>query len=167
MLYIIGRPLVPGYVNKRTNYKWWFVVVVVAQLVEWSLAKPKVRSSNSVIGKLLCRTFVYCQLYWKDKHKEKEARKGPLFKKWFSTPGWSRRRSVRSRSVWASSGLHILVRINRSVFSLRLRVSTLVLQRLADDVTVVRDADGTVTVGVAAVVHQEPIPDPVRQGSIL
>ena len=37
--------------------------VVVAQLVEWSLPTPEVRCSKPVIGKLLSRTFVYCQLY--------------------------------------------------------------------------------------------------------
>ena len=37
---------------------------------------PEVRSSNPVFGKNF--TF-YCQLYWKDENKEKEAGKGPFF----------------------------------------------------------------------------------------
>ena len=53
--------------------------MVVAQLVEWSLPIPEVRGSNPVIGKNLYWTF-YCQLYWKDENKEKEAGKGPFFK---------------------------------------------------------------------------------------
>ena len=36
--------------------------VVVAQLVEWLLPIPEVCSSNPVIGKLLYKTFVNCQL---------------------------------------------------------------------------------------------------------
>ena len=52
----------------------------MAQLVERSLPTPEVRGSNPVIDKLLYTTFVYCQLYWKDGNKEKEAGKGP-FKK--------------------------------------------------------------------------------------
>ena len=43
----------------------------VAQLVEWSIPAPEVHSSNPVIGKLLYRTFVYGQLFWKDENKEK------------------------------------------------------------------------------------------------
>ena len=56
-----------------------FWEVVVAQLVERSLSIPEVRGSNPVIGKIYW-TFVYCQLYWKDENKEKEAGNGP-FKK--------------------------------------------------------------------------------------
>ena len=51
--------------------------VVVAQLVEQSLSTSKVHGSNPVIGKLLYRTFVYCQLCWKD---EKEAENGTFTK---------------------------------------------------------------------------------------
>ena len=54
--------------------------VVVAQLVERSLSIPEVRGSTPVIGKIYW-TFVYCQLYWKDENKEKEAGNGPLLKK--------------------------------------------------------------------------------------
>ena len=39
--------------------------------------------SNPVIGKLSYRTFVKCQLYWKDENKEKEAGNG-AFKKPFN-----------------------------------------------------------------------------------
>ena len=59
------------------NYLW---AVVVGQLVEWSLPTNEVSSSPPVIGKLFCRTFVYCQLYWKDENKEKEAGNSPFFK---------------------------------------------------------------------------------------
>ena len=52
----------------------------MAQLVERSLPIPEVRGSNPVIGKSLNWTF-YCQLYWKDENKEKEAGKGLFFKK--------------------------------------------------------------------------------------
>ena len=38
------------------------LAVVVAQLVEWSLPTPEVRGLNPVIGNLLYRTFVFCQL---------------------------------------------------------------------------------------------------------
>ena len=49
---------------------------VVAKLVERSLPTPEVRSLNPVIGKLLYRAFVYCQLYIKD---EKRGREWPIF----------------------------------------------------------------------------------------
>ena len=51
--------------------------VVVAQLVEWPLPIPEVYGSNPVIGKIYW-TFVFCQLYWKDENKEKEAGNGPF-----------------------------------------------------------------------------------------
>ena len=51
-------------------------VVVVAQLVEWSLPIPKVRGSNAVIRKFLCGTFVYCQMYNIEKTKIKKKRPG-------------------------------------------------------------------------------------------
>ena len=57
------------------------MAVVVVQLVERSLPTAEVRGSNPVIGKLLYRTFIYCQLYWKDENKEKEAENGPFLKK--------------------------------------------------------------------------------------
>ena len=38
----------------------------MAQLAEWSLAKPEVRGSNPDSGQHLYSTFVYCQLYWKN-----------------------------------------------------------------------------------------------------
>ena len=56
------------------------MTVVVAQLVERSLPIPEVRGSNPVIGKIYW-IFVYCQLYWKDENKEKEAGNGPFFLK--------------------------------------------------------------------------------------
>ena len=52
--------------------------VVVAQMVEHSLRPPEVRGLNPVIGKRLYRTCVYCQTYWLDENKEKEAGKGPI-----------------------------------------------------------------------------------------
>ena len=54
--------------------------MVVAQLAERSLPTPEVRSSNPVIGKLLYRTFVYCQLNRNDKNKEKVAENGNMKK---------------------------------------------------------------------------------------
>ena len=47
------------------------LAVVAAQLEEWSLPTQEIRGSNPVIGKLLNRTFVYCQLYWIDENNEK------------------------------------------------------------------------------------------------
>ena len=41
--------------------------MVVAQLLEWS----EIRGLNPVISKRLHRTFIYCQLYWKDENNEK------------------------------------------------------------------------------------------------
>ena len=49
--------------------------------VGWAVdSYPRVCSSKPAIGKFLNRTFVYSQLYWKDKNKEKEkeAGNGPL-----------------------------------------------------------------------------------------
>ena len=60
------------------------LVVVVAQLVEWSLPIPEVRGSNPVISKnlLILNNFVYCQLcIEKTKNKEKGAGNGPFFLK--------------------------------------------------------------------------------------
>ena len=53
--------------------------MVVAQLVEWSLPISEVHSWNPVIGKKI-KLNIYCQLYWIDENKEKEAVNGP-FKK--------------------------------------------------------------------------------------
>ena len=55
--------------------------VVVAQLVEQSLPTLDVRGSKPIFGKPLNRTFMFCQLYWKDKNKEKDAGNGRFFKK--------------------------------------------------------------------------------------
>ena len=55
--------------------------VVVAQLVERSLPTPEVCGSNPVIVTYLYWTFVYCQLYWKDKNKEKRPGMAHFFKK--------------------------------------------------------------------------------------
>ena len=55
--------------------------MVVAQLVECLLSTPEVRSLNPVIWKLFYRIFVHCQLYFKDKNKEKEGENGPFLKK--------------------------------------------------------------------------------------
>ena len=52
--------------------------MVGAQLVERLLPIPEVRGSNPVIGKIVLN-IVYCQLYWKDENKEKEAGNGPFF----------------------------------------------------------------------------------------
>ena len=57
--------------------------MAVAQFVELLLPIPEVRGSNPVIGKNLCieHLSIYCQLYWKDKNKEKRGRVWPIFKK--------------------------------------------------------------------------------------
>ena len=70
----INRWLWNGY------FKW---AVVVTQLVERSLPTPEVRGSNPIIGKLLCGTFVYSQLYWKDGNKQKEAGNSALLYNFF------------------------------------------------------------------------------------
>ena len=68
---------------KDINKEWFHSgAVVVAQLVERSLLIPEVRGSNPVIGKIYW-TFVYCQLYWKDKNKEKSGREWPIYKNEF------------------------------------------------------------------------------------
>ena len=60
-------------------YKNFYLrAVIVAQLVERLLPIPEVRGSNPVIGKNLYWTS-YCQLYWKDENKEKEAGKSQFF----------------------------------------------------------------------------------------
>ena len=48
------------------------------------------------------------------------------------------------------------------MLGLGLRVPAVVVQRLADDVAVVRDADGAIAVGVAAVLDSKPVADVVR-----
>ena len=53
--------------------------MVVAQMVWRSLSTPEGHGSNQVIGKIVLLN-IYCQLYRKDKNKEKEAGNGP-FKK--------------------------------------------------------------------------------------
>ena len=53
------------------NHYFW--AVVVAQLVKQSLPTQEVGGKNILKN--------YCQLYWKDKNKEKEAENGPFFKK--------------------------------------------------------------------------------------
>ena len=60
-----------SHISKQTG------AVVVAQLVERSLTIPEVRGSNPVIGKKIILN-IYCQLYWTDENKEKEADNGPF-----------------------------------------------------------------------------------------
>ena len=62
--------------NFSNNYATCWAVVV-ARLEKPSLPIPEVCYSNPVIGKLVQRTFVYSQLYWKGENKEKEAGKCP------------------------------------------------------------------------------------------
>ena len=50
----------------------------MAQLIERSLPTPEVQGSRPVIGKFYLSN--YCQLYWKDENKEKEAGKLSLLK---------------------------------------------------------------------------------------
>ena len=55
--------------------------MIVAQLAEQSLPTPELHGLNPVIGKFLCRTFVYRQLwFWQDVNKEKEGGNGPIIK---------------------------------------------------------------------------------------
>ena len=62
--------------------------MVVAQLVERSLPTPEVHRSNPDVGKHLYWTFDYCQLYWKDGNKEKQAGNGPFKKEYFKQSDW-------------------------------------------------------------------------------
>ena len=48
----------------------------MSQLVELSPPTPEVRGGNAVVGKFLCRTFVYCQLYCIEKTKIEKKRPG-------------------------------------------------------------------------------------------
>ena len=49
--------------------------MVVAQLAEELLAIPEARGTNPVISECIKWTFIYCQLYLKDKRKKKRGRK--------------------------------------------------------------------------------------------
>ena len=76
--YLLMTGFEPRTSGIKISHIW---AVVVTQLVERSLPTPEVHSSNPVIGKLFYQHLsVYCQLYWKDKNKEKEAGNGQ-FKK--------------------------------------------------------------------------------------
>ena len=50
--------------NSKTIDYLKFGEVVEAQLVERSLPTLEVRGSNPLIGKFVCRTFVYYQMYY-------------------------------------------------------------------------------------------------------
>ena len=63
----------------------------VAQLEEQLLPTPEVQGLNLVIGILLSRRFVYCQLKRKDESKEKEAGNGPFLLK--KTRQWTSRKN--------------------------------------------------------------------------
>ena len=65
--------------------------VVVAQLEEQLLPTPEVQGLNLVIGILLSRRFVYCQLKRKEESKEKEAGNGPFLLK--KTRQWTSRKN--------------------------------------------------------------------------
>ena len=49
--------------------------VVVAQLAEWSLPRPEVRSSNPVVGEFLYRTFIFTCI---EKTKIEKKRRGKV-----------------------------------------------------------------------------------------
>ena len=51
--------------------------VVMAELAEQYLPCPQVHGSIPVIGEFLLGTFIYCQLYWKDK-KRRKSRQLPI-----------------------------------------------------------------------------------------
>ena len=57
---------------------------MAAQLVEWLLPTPEIRSSNPNICKVL---FTNCKFNRKDENKEKEAGNGPSYKKVISLLG--------------------------------------------------------------------------------
>ena len=59
--------------------------VVLAQLAEYLLPIPEVRNSNPVSGDFLYRTFIYCQLYWKENVLKRKKSPGPLKKRWCTT----------------------------------------------------------------------------------
>ena len=63
----------------------------VAQLEEQLLPTPEVQGLNLVIGILLSRRFVYCQLKRKEESKEKEAGNGPFLLK--KTRQWTSRKN--------------------------------------------------------------------------
>ena len=71
------KTFTPYKQNHNKQYFRW--AVVVAQLVEWWLPIPDVRSSNPVISKNLYWTFTGIYI-WKDENKEKEAWNGPFLK---------------------------------------------------------------------------------------
>ena len=80
LLRVTSQVLQPKSANKRYRGR----VVVVAQLVEWSLPILVVHGSNPVIGKILFIywTFVYCQLcIEKTKIKKKRPGMAHFFKK--------------------------------------------------------------------------------------
>ena len=62
---------VAGVINSVPNR-----AVVVAQLEERLLPIPELHSFESSHQQNFYWTFIYCQLYWKDKNKEKEAENG-------------------------------------------------------------------------------------------
>ena len=53
--------------------------MVVAQLVERLVYDTSGPQFESSLQQYLYLTFIYCQLYWNDKNKEKEAGTGPIF----------------------------------------------------------------------------------------
>ena len=68
----------PVHEDKR----FFFLAVVVAQLVERSLPIPEDRGSNPVICKKIIYILNNCLLstvYWKDENKEKRGREWPIF----------------------------------------------------------------------------------------
>ena len=71
------------FVDRHKSVTNSFWANVVAQLVQQALVTPEVCSSNPVIVKLLHRTFVYCQLNWKDDNKRKRGREWPFQKNSF------------------------------------------------------------------------------------
>ena len=50
--------------------------MAVAQLVEWSLQRSTVHIQSSAKFILIA----YCELYWKDKNKEKRRQEWPIYK---------------------------------------------------------------------------------------
>ena len=57
---------------------WPISPTLTSSMAEWFLPMPEVRSWIQSLANLFYRTFMYCQLYWKDKKKEKRGQEWPI-----------------------------------------------------------------------------------------
>ena len=83
-LYQSWKPFIQYLIDSQNSTKRVAIkqftawVGVVDQLLDRSLPIPEVRGSDPIIGKLSYKTFVNCQLYWKDE-KRKRGFEWPIF----------------------------------------------------------------------------------------